>query len=164
MADTGQVTERRQVRVSRAPLPPFPRLLTERARSAVPHKGGIAVSQSSREPSGGRGPFLSLDKAAGEGPGKVLDLGTVLPWHSMVAWMDGYAGRQIISVVMSLHASHDGIHWVQLAYEALAPNQVLRCPSAENSVAWPARYVRASISQWPRDATAERVSATVASA
>ena len=55
-------------------------------------------------------PFLSLDKADGERPGEMCDLGTVLASHSMVAWIDGYEFRGTARLpVVALEVSHDGI-------------------------------------------------------
>lgn len=124
------------------------------------------MSQPSRGPSESRGPvpFLSLSAATGEGPGKALDLGTLLPWHSMIAWMDGHEGQPLTGIMMSLDVSHDGVHWAGLARGQVLASGTLRLPGAETSPAWPARYVRARIYEWPRGATTGRVYATIASA
>jgi hypothetical protein len=58
-----------------------------------------------------RKPFLSLNEASRKGAGKVCDLGTVLPWHSLVAWIDD---RQIgpgAPVKVTLEVSHGATHW-----------------------------------------------------
>lgn len=56
----GKVTGLCRFVTSCAPLLPFVRLLTASAADGL-RRGGIRVSQPSRDPSGSRGPFLSLD-------------------------------------------------------------------------------------------------------
>lgn len=109
-----------------------------------------------------RTPFLSLDKAAKAGPGEVCDLGTVLARHSMLAWIDYYEGDR--AVVVALEVSHDGIHWHELGHVGVAKNYDNSWPTTEYDTAWPARYVRARITDWPKGVTGGLVSAMVASA
>ena len=115
-----------------------------------------------------RVPFLSLDQADSEGPGKVHDLNTVLARHSLMAWSD-YQGSQTRGLV--LEVSHDGEHWYRLGTAGIQGTPTSSQSGWPNNMeqnytewAWPARYVRAGIRSWPEDAAGSRVSATVASA
>lgn len=125
-----------------------------------------------------RTPFLSLDKAGNTGPGKVCDLGTILARHSLSAWLTGYEGpseRSYESILVALEVSHDGEHWIELGQASLSMDEARysredashwppRHDSSQRSEpAWPARYVRARIKDWPKKGTG-LVSATVASA
>ena len=105
-------------------------------------------------------PFLSLDKAASKRHGNVCDLGAVLAMHSMSAWVTGYERASAESVFVALQVSHDGIHWF-----ALGGHQALdKDDGAVHAFGiWPARYVRATIVEWPRWVKAASISATVAS-
>lgn len=114
-----------------------------------------------------RTPFLSLDEAHSEGPGETCDLGTVLARHSLVAWIAGFKANSnsnaFIHVV--LEVSHDGIHWHGLGTAPLTDRGHTNGWPSDPSVAiaWPARYVRASITRWTEAVTGGLVSATVAS-
>ena len=69
--------------------------------------------------------------------------------------------------MVTLEVSHDAIHWHELGATAVDRNHEVRgwpTSGLEQRGAWPARYVRANITQWPREQSGGRVSATVASA
>ena len=114
-----------------------------------------------------RTPFLSLDQANSEGPGKMHDLNTVLARHSLMAWSD-YQGSK--NIRLALEVSHDGEHWYQLGGFPMRPGWPTQAGWPHlweqnfSDWAWPARYVRARVTAWPEDAAGSHVSATVASA
>ena len=122
-------------------------------------------------------PFLSLDEADGEGPGEACDLGTVLARHSLVAWMVGFeVERQSVTmalpfVTVALEVSHDAVRWHEIGKTSVGRDaggrEIVGCwphPYTNYANAWPARYVRAKITTWPKNVTAGLVSATIASA
>lgn len=116
-----------------------------------------------------RTPFLSLNEASDKRAGKVCDLGTVLTRHSLIAWIDD---RQIgpgAAVKVALEVSHDATHWHELGSVAVSGQkgyEIRAWPTYPSTPgqAWPARYVRANITEWPYEDFGGRVSATVASA
>lgn len=120
-------------------------------------------------------PFTSLNGATSAVAGEVHDLEGVLAHHRMEVTIAGYAGSG--SITVRLEGSLDGVNWFPVAdATSSALSQVSAGQDGSwsvpyfqsggnlaESVAFPARYVRANITSYPGTVTGGSVTALVAS-